>query len=168
MKRREKKDTLNGTQLEQRHAEETCVEGSTGITAASLPAHSLILATYIHSGLEPHPSPLQESSTCGWLMGDGPQSSGGGGSKLVVTESKSPSRGCRWLLVSNCYKHWVSGAVRNASKYSAPLICTIKTIKHGRNVARADYKSTSLLSSKWQLNKDELCRGWIGIGPFWG
>lgn len=166
MKRREKKDTLNGTQLEQRHAEKTC--GGEHRDHCCFSTSSFPDLGHIHSGLEPHPSPLQESSTCGWLMGDGPQSSGGGGSKLVVTESKSPSRGCRWLLVSNCYKHWVSGAVRNASKYSAPLICTIKTIKHGRNVARADYKSTSLLSSKWQLNKDELCRGWVGIGPFWG
>lgn len=96
------------------------VEGSMEITAAALPTHSLILIPF-YSVPEPHACPLQESSTCGWLMGGGTQSSGRGGSKLVVTENKSPSQGCRWLLVSNCYKHWVSGAVRNASEHSECL-----------------------------------------------
>lgn len=97
------------------------MEGSMEITAAALPTHSLMLTPF-HSGPEPHACPLQESSTCDWLIDGGTQSSGRGSSgKLVVTENKLPSQGCRWLLVSNCYKHWVSGAVRNASEHSECL-----------------------------------------------
>lgn len=73
----------------------------------------------------------------------------------MVTVNKSPSCGCLRLLISNDYKHPVSGAVRNACEHSESLSCTIKTIKHGRNMARTGYKSGSLLSSEWQLNKDE-------------
>ena len=58
------------------------------------------------------------------VAGCGPQSSGGGGSKLVVTVNKLPSQGCPWLLVSNCYKPWVSEAVRNACEHSERLSYT--------------------------------------------
>lgn len=111
-----------GTQLEQRHIEGTHVERGAWRSLLLLYQLTPWYSPLSIQCLDPHPCPLQESSTCGWQMGGGSQSSGGGDSKLMVTVNKSSSQRCRRVLVSNCYKHWVSQAVRNASEHSERLL----------------------------------------------
>lgn len=108
-RKREGNTSKTGTQMGQ-------IWQTGGIIAVPLSAHSCLDHSPFRASaylLTPGDFPL-------WL-GSGLLSLGGGNIKLVVTVNKSPSRGCRGLLISNGYKHPVSGAVRNASTYSECL-----------------------------------------------